>query len=378
MVPVKSPIPTYALSAPVGHVMRPTLTCAAEDSLQRAVVELRRNGGGLLPIVQDGVLAGAITEFSISRALANGVEMETACLEAADQATTVAPYSSGAEALRLLEDDRVQTLIVVDDLGKVTGILSPSDLIPRRRMLPRPEPVGGMATPFGVYLTSGGLSGGVSLWAVMGTGALMFTMLAISQVIAIWMLTPLDHTTLTDSVKDAIAGGFTLFLFGLTMRLMPLSGTHGAEHMVVHAMEKGEELTPDIVARMPRVHPRCGTNLAVALTLFSVIATTEWVKSFETRLLVAALVTMFLWRPLGSMAQQFVTTKKPNAKQLRSGIKAANELIERYSTAKVSTASIPRRIWNSGLLHVISGSTLTLLATKGVLWAFHLKIPGLE
>jgi hypothetical protein len=235
-----------------------------------------------------------------------------------------------------------------------------------------------MATPFGVYLTSGGLSGGVRLWAVMGTGAMMFVMLAAAQVFAVWALSPLDHTSLKEPIKDAIATGFTLGLFGLVMRLVPLSGTHGAEHMVVHAMERGEELTLEIVARMPRVHPRCGTNLAVAITLFSAIVGIEWVKNFETRVMVGVLITLFFWKPLGSMAQQYVTTKRPNPKQLQSGIRAANELIERYAVAPVSSSSIPRRIWNSGLLHVIAGSSLTVLATKGILWAFHLKIPGLE
>jgi hypothetical protein len=116
----------------------------------------------------------------------------------------------------------------------------------------------------------------------------------------------------------------------------------------------------------------------VALSLFLSISMTEWIKDFEIRVVVAMLTTLFFWRPLGSLAQQYVTTKKPNPKQLQSGIKAANELIERYATAHVSTASIPLRIWNSGLLQVMAGSTLAYLATEGILWAFHLKIPGLE
>ncbi len=31
--------------------------------------------------------------------------------------------------------------------------------------------------------------------------------------------------------------------------------------MVVHAIEEGEDLTLEKVRPMPRVHPRCGTNL---------------------------------------------------------------------------------------------------------------------
>lgn len=105
---------------------------------------------------------------------------------------------------------------------------------------------------------------------------------------------------------------------------------------------------------------------------------TEWVKDFEIRVTVAAFVTLFLWRPLGSAVQQFITTKKPSRRQIDSGIKAANELIERYATARFASAGILRRIWNSGLLQVMAGSSLAYLATEGILWAFHLKVPGLE
>jgi len=38
---------------------------------------------------------------------------------------------------------------------------------------------------------------------------------------------------------------------------------HAAEHMAVHAVEAGRELTPEGSAPMSRIHPRCGTSFAV-------------------------------------------------------------------------------------------------------------------
>ena len=377
MVQSQTAEPLKALSAPVGHLLRPTLTCQAEDTIQRAIGELRRNGGGVLPIVRDGRLIGCLTEAALCNVLVTDFDVLEACALAMTEAKTIPPYVSGAEALRMFAEMQLPTLVVVDDSDRVLGLLSPSDLYARKRSLPRPDPVGGMATPFGVYLTSGGLNGGAPLWGVMGTGGVMFLMMLAGQVAATYAGMALDKTQLLELPKAAICSGIMWGGFAGLMRLLPLSGTHGAEHMVVHAIERGEELTPEIVARMPRVHPRCGTNLAVGMFLFLAIFIPNWAAD-EVRLLVAALTTLFLWRPLGSFAQQYITTKKPNEKQIRSGIKAGTELIERYSTAHFTTSSIPKRFWNSGLLQVIAGSILTLIVLKGLLWVLHVSIPGLD
>ena len=361
----------------VGHLMRPTLSVAAEDSLERAVAELRRNGG-VIPIVESGVLLGQLTEEMLVQPTIMSSDLTVSAGSIALPAQCISPYASGSEALRKFSDDACDRLIVVDDQGRVMGQLSPSDLFPRKRMIPRPPLVGGMATPFGVYLTTGSIRGGVSLLAVVSTGCLMFTMLAVSNVLGTLATQPLNHAHIPNFLKDAIPAMLVLGLFALIMRLIPLSGTHAAEHMVVHAMERGEDLVPEVVARMPRVHPRCGTNLAVGMTLFLSIYGIEWIKYVDIRFLTAAVVTMFTWRPLGSFVQYHITTKKPSDAQIRSGIKAGNELISRFATAKSSQVSIPARIWNSGLIQVVIGSSTMLLLIKGLMLLFHFSIPGLE
>ena len=337
--------------------MRPTLSVAAEDSLERAVAELRRNGG-VIPIVESGVLLGQLTEEMLVQPTIMSSDLTVSAGSIALPAQCISPYASGSEALRKFSDDACDRLIVVDDQGRVMGQLSPS--------------------PFGVYLTTGSIRGGVSLLAVVSTGCLMFTMLAVSNVLGTLATQPLNHAHIPNFLKDAIPAMLVLGLFALIMRLIPLSGTHAAEHMVVHAMERGEDLVPEVVARMPRVHPRCGTNLAVGMTLFLSIYGIEWIKYEDIRFLTAAVVTMFTWRPLGSFVQYHITTKKPSDAQIRSGIKAGNELISRFATAKSSQVSIPARIWNSGLIQVVIGSSTMLLLIKGLMLLFHFSIPGLE
>jgi len=46
---------------------------------------------------------------------------------------------------------------------------------------------------------------------------------------------------------------------------------HGAEHKTINAFESGAELTPEVVAKYPIEHPRCGTAFLLTLVLFSIL-----------------------------------------------------------------------------------------------------------
>lgn len=354
--------------------MRPTLRIAPEDSLARAAAELRRNGGVVIPVVERNILRGIVTDRSLALAMAEGVEVVAAVTIATIPAETIAPYATGAEALRRLADGDGLPLVVVDDMGRPMGIISAADLYPNRSAAARPAAVGGMATPFGVYLTNGSVQGGAGGYKLMGTGATLMTIMIVGQ----WVVGPaLDWaggSRLSQSTYDAIlAPLLTLFLL-VVMRLIPLSGTHGAEHQVVHAIERGEELTPEVVRRMPRVHPRCGTNLVAGASIFFGVVGITWIESLHLRLLLAAVLTVAFWRPFGSFLQQYITTRPPSDKQLADGICAGNQLLERYAASHVAVAPPLRRIWNSGLFHVMAGSFLTAIVAEGIGKLFHVEL----
>jgi hypothetical protein len=268
---------------------------------------------------------------------------------------------AGAEALRIFNETGRHAIAVVDVMGHAVGVLTPSRLFHPHRTAYRPQLVGGLATPFGVYLTNGVVGGGAKGWALASAGAALFlTFLgAMVAVVAVLNLTNL-------SVPDAWMEFATVVLFLVGLRVIPLSGIHGAEHMVVHAIERGEELRPEVVRRMPRVHPRCGTNIAVGAMMFIGLSNWAWTPDQGLRLLVAILATLFLWRPLGSLAQYLFTTKPPSDSQLLGGIKAGQELLAASARSRRAHPGPLHRFLASGILHVMAGAFVAQLLALGL------------
>lgn len=364
--------PMDQLALPIGALMRPTFAVDLQDSLELAARKLRDNGCGLLPVLNEGFFEGAITEASLATALGSGQEMTDSVEAITKGALTALPSMTGAQALRLFEDQGALGLIVIDDRGRVMGILTPSDLYPKRLTPPRPPMVGGMATPFGVYLTTGTIRAGVSHLALMTTGMTLFGLMLLATVGSVALSDLLNRNGLSATASSNAQGFLFLAIFLVAMRAIPLSGIHAAEHKVVHAIERGEELIPSTVRRMPRVHPRCGTNIAVGASLLTGIGTAEFIPYPEVRLLTAAIVTLMFWRPLGNAMQRYVTTKKPTDKQLAMGIKSGRELLQRHASHGAAGASVLQRIVNSGMLHVIGGSTLAFFLVELIAYVFHI------
>jgi hypothetical protein len=363
------------LSQPVTLLARSTYPLAIEDSLALASRRIRESGVGIIALIENGRYQGAITERSLGEALAAGFEPLDQATRAREKVELrIGPYSTGAEALRLFSELGVPALIVVDDAGYVLGTLSPSDLYPRQTAPPRPPMIGGMATPFGVYLTTGVVRAGASDLALVTTGMLLVCLLNAAAIGAGTLtLAMVDHGLRMD-VADLLSSVIALGLFAIAMRILPLAGIHAAEHKVVHAIERGEELSLEVVRRMPRVHPRCGTNFAVGATLFLSLATTPFIPIDTVRLLVALVATLLLWRPLGSLVQRFVTTAPPNDRQLKMGIQAGEELLQKYVQAPVVMPGFFRRIYNSGILHVMLGGVICTLAELAVAKLLHIDI----
>lgn len=249
-------------------------------------------------------------------------------------------------------------LLVSDETDRVMGVLTPADLLVRQHELPRPGTVGGMATPFGVYLTDGVIRAGATGWALVATGVLLMGLHVISGLIALavfdqpWVV----RAGIGLSAQQGIIAVAWTGLFFLGMRLMPISGIHAAEHMTVHAIERKEPLVPDVVSRMPRVHPRCGTNLVAGVIVYLTIAQREWFQDREVQLLVAAMAALMLWRPLGSILQKYVTTSPPSPAHVQMGIRAGQELLDKFAARPHGRPTPVQRIASSGMLHIMAGS----------------------
>ena len=341
--------------------MRPVDALQIETSLERGAALLRESTLELLPVQHNGALAGVLTQRTLAQALARGCDpADSVEVALSDDFQTIGAHATGAEALRLMNEGNHTSLLVVGD-GHVLGIASASDLYPKRKSWPKPPSVGGMATPFGVYLTTGGIGAGVSPWALVSTGMVMGSLLLAGTVVMLVAQHYLDRSNRLDLLWSVLPGLF--FLVGL--RLLPMSGIHAAEHKVVHAIERGESLDPEVVARMPRVHPRCGTNIAAGAMIFFGVSQYPWIADPETRFVVAALLALFFWRWLGSGLQWLLTTRPPNRRQIEMGVKSGRELLDKYRYHRGGSPNPFVRLWNSGLLHVIAGFAICSL----LVWA---------
>lgn len=281
------------------------------------------------------------------------------------------------------------------------GMVARTDLLRDLHRPFMPPQIGGMATPLGVYLTTGSVSGGVGTLALAATGFLTFLLHATGLA----LLTGVGYALhrYAPEVERAVASlprplaeslPATLFtvavtaLFLFLLRQTPLAGYHAAEHQVVHAIERGEPLLPETVRSMPRVHPRCSTNLVAGLLLFYVTGS-ALSRSLESEAyLIGAFVAFLWWRPVGSFLQQYATTRPASDKEIASGIRAAHDLFAALDSPLATAAPKPvspiqakfRRIWQAGFLQIFlgSGAAIALLWILGLAFApfgaFFLKI----
>lgn len=100
--------------------------------MRDALLEMTRKGLGLTGIVDDeGQLAGIFTDGDLRRTLDHDVDMRSATIASVmtAQCKTVRQGILAAEALKVMEDLKINGLFVVDDAGKPVGALNMHDLL---------------------------------------------------------------------------------------------------------------------------------------------------------------------------------------------------------------------------------------------------------
>jgi CBS domain-containing protein len=103
---------------------------ASAPIIEAAEVMLREDVGSV-PILEDGRLAGMLTDRDIVlRVVAEGRDARTiTCAEIASrQLATIDPRQPLEEALRLMGEHQVRRLPVVEEDGKLVGILAQADV----------------------------------------------------------------------------------------------------------------------------------------------------------------------------------------------------------------------------------------------------------
>ncbi|SDS85975.1 arabinose-5-phosphate isomerase [Halopseudomonas xinjiangensis] len=105
---------------------------APETPLRDALLEMTRKGLGLTGVVDSaGQLSGIFTDGDLRRTLDNDVDMRSATIASVMTARckTVQQGILAAEALKVMEDLKINGLFVVDQDGKPVGALNMHDLL---------------------------------------------------------------------------------------------------------------------------------------------------------------------------------------------------------------------------------------------------------
>jgi CBS domain-containing protein len=328
----------------VGDLMRPIIGVSPNLRVGPALEILRTAPHHCVAVVSaNQQLLGLLTDSTIAATLLTAENREAVLQQTVDSVMaepteSVFPDTPISALLQTLDAASTDTLPVIGHAGQFYGLIGRADLV-RELIRPLALPsIGGMATPVGVYLTTGAVSGGVSSMALILTGLLFF----FAQAVLLLLLSALPKIIsgpLAASFELLLASIFPMAGFLGLIRLSPLAGYHAAEHQVVHALEQSEPLLLDFVKKMPRVHPRCGTNFAAAAFGFTL--------SF--------LLALAYWRHFGGWIQEHLSTKPATEKQLASGIAAAKELLEQHNRRPYLAPGPLSRLWRSGLPQILLG-----------------------
>ena len=106
------------------------VTDSATDTLRSAAERMWRQQTGSLLVVDDGRLAGIITERDLLRAVALGADLATATVDEAMTAEvfTVPPDMPLRDAAREMATRWIRHLPVVEENGRLAGIVSMRDV----------------------------------------------------------------------------------------------------------------------------------------------------------------------------------------------------------------------------------------------------------
>ena len=391
------------------QLARAILPLMADDPLSRAIHLFRQQQVAALPVLEHGLLAGWITEAQVAAVLTDDASAVERPLREwlAPPPAVLSPFALPEDALAVMQATESSLLPIMAPDGQYLGCLARVDVLATRTGRLTPVRLGGMATPLGVYLTTGSTSGGAGELGLMLSGMMMAVMLWLAQTVlllgSVWLANhtslvfigdialmlsghDIDGSTTRQLTAMILSSGALMLMFMLLLRFAPLlSGFHAAEHQTVNAIEQGEPLTVEAVGRMSRVHPRCGTNLwaimalcYLAVSILSLALTTK-IAHQDIGLVVMLAVVMLLviaaqWRHVGGWLQEHFTTRPATDAELRSGIRAGEEVLLRHQQATSRPPHRVVRIWQMGLAQVLIGVILmqyllSLLDTRlDLLW----------
>ena len=187
--------------------------------------------------------------------------------------------------------------------------------------------------------------------------------MAFAFAVGLFFLAPLFLTGLFKSwvgtgwtfwvVEGFVRVGIFLAYLAIVTRIPDLRRVfeyHGAEHMSIHALEHGEELTVANVSRYKTLHLRCGTSfllivMVVSIFVFAVVGRPTWYWLVLSRVVLVPLIAGISYEVIKfagrheksavvraimapGLALQWMTTKQPDHAQIEVAIAALEKIVE--------------------------------------------------
>ena len=267
------------------------------------------------------------------------------------------------ELFNKINNMHTRVIPIVDKDNYYTGnSITRTSIITYLTRLIKPNSLGGLATPLGVYITDGKHQAGAGNLGLFLTGISLGVMLIVIEQVFGFAFKYFDINT-TNAAIFPVIFMLQISVFILFLRLTPLAKIHAAEHQTINAIEKGLPLTLETVKLQPREHVRCGTNLMVLFIGLQLVILTfvGYLGKIEPFLQFIFLFGGFMlvfahWRRWGMWTQKYFTTVKAPDSYILNGIKVGEEIIHKHKEdLDAKPASFFRKLWCMSIIQIISG-----------------------
>ena len=154
-----------------------------------------------------------------------------------------------------------------------------------------------------------------------------------------------------------------MWLIGQLPDVKRLFGYHGAEHKTINAYEAGAELTPEVVARFPIEHPRCGTAFLlmvafIGVMVFSLLGRPPFLLLILSRVVLIPVIAGIAYEVIRftakhinnpivrivvipNLALQHLTTRQPDLTMIEVAITALKRVLVSENLIAESEAQVP-------------------------------------
>lgn len=315
--------------------------------------------GKIVGIVSEYDLAQIVPELSVSE---SGYQCNLKVYDImTKQVWTEQANTNVKELFHKINTMHARVIPVVDKDNFYTGTsITRTSLLKYLTKLIKPDTLGGLATPLGVYITDGKHQAGAGNLGLFLTGASIgLTLLVIKQLFI--LVSKLLNVPFSEA--DPLTFLIMITAFLLVLRFTPLAKIHAAEHQTINAIERGLPLTLEIVKMQPREHIRCGTNIMVFI--FGILFVPQLVFAYFNNFnLVFKWIFLFIgfmfvfsnWRKWGMWIQKHFTTVNAPDKYIIKGIKVGEEILHKHKEdLNPKPPSFLRKLWCMSIIQIISG-----------------------